>query len=190
MTRAWRSTLALIPSVNTDGAWAYSFSDCPSGSTLLRTLVSLYGYSLTVMPTAFDPDLNPVPCPLAWFITEINSEVNPGPPAESPWGITGSGHEVAGSIARPQFAPGWIPNRIDGNTSLRIDAGYDYDLTIERTNFMPIMVYSEVDSHAQRFFSRGEASFIFTAKAGPLASFITDNDYVVVARIQHLINVP
>lgn len=190
MGQAWRSSTPLIASVNDNGIWDYSFSDCPAGSSLLRTIIYVYAYGVDIVPTAFNSTDNAWPNPVAFTLSEVNSEVNPSFPSVDPWGITGSGHELAGGILEMRASNGVKVTAITGSTSLNIGGGQDYDLTIEGTQFEAITGYIHVDSQAQRLFTRGDASFVFQAKAGPLASFISSTDYIVVARIMHLIRTP
>ena len=187
MARNWYTSSAILASINDDGTSLYQFDGIPGGSTLLRTIVHVWAFGYAGFP---DESFVSPPCPVAFSLTETNSTVNPGPPPETPWGEVGFGHELAQAMLTMNYAPMSRTVNVPGNSTPGLLGAVNYIFNPEPTDFIGCWGNSTVDSHAQRFFPSNPPMFAFQCKAGPLASFIADVDYVCVATMRHLFSTP
>lgn len=184
MSKQWFMQSFGFDDISAVGDASYSWAAIPGGSTLIRSVISVYVAGIGFVPTF--PAME-VPAPAAWCLVETNSTVNPGPPPVDPFGIVGSGHVLGGKMVTMAYTGATqrfsTTGTSDEDTITHITT---YDQLHTDTAYALLTGNSYEDSHAQRFFPFDAPAFVLTISPGFLSSRMSGGNYAAAATVKQL----
>lgn len=188
MRHSWYKHLTLVESVGDSSSFdTWTYDGLPEGSTLLRTIVCVYVTATGVAPNALD--VNNFPAPVAWALQEQNTEITPAFSLDNAYEWNDI-HTIVDGLC--VMAETGVVQRLatTGNVNKVSETEWTYTLSNVDDPWTLLRGNDRQDSHAQRYFDRGVPEFLLRYDAGPLAAYIGDPVYGLVATTKQLFSIP